>query len=64
MLKLRFLLIPLGAIAVIATLSAQTASRATTHEPVVAAVSEQVVTCTDENRKVVDICIIADGLSR
>jgi hypothetical protein len=64
MLKLRFLLIPLGAISVIAALSTQTASHATGRAPVVAAVTGQVVNCTDENRKTVDICIVADSLSR
>ena len=63
MLKLRYLLIPLGAVATIVALSAQTASHATTREPAVAMVSEQLVTCTDENRKTVDICIVADTLS-
>ncbi len=63
MLKLRYLLIPLGAVATIAALSAQTASHATTRAPVVATASEQVVTCTDDNRKTVDICIVADSLS-
>jgi hypothetical protein len=63
MIKLRFLLIPLGAVATIAALSAQTASHATTRAPVVATMSEQVVTCTDENRKTVDICIVADSVS-
>jgi hypothetical protein len=63
MLKLRFLLIPLGAVATIAALS-QTVSHATTRPPVVAvSMTEQVVTCTDENRKVVDICIVADSVS-
>ena len=63
MLKLRYLLIPLGAVATVVALSAQTASHATTREPAVAMVSEQLVTCTDENRKTVDICIVADALS-
>ena len=63
MLKLRYLLIPLGAVATIAALSAQTASHATTREAAVATVSGQFVTCTDENRKTVDICIVADNLS-
>jgi len=63
MLKLRFLLIPLGAIAVIAALSTQTASHATSREAVVAPINEQLVTCTDDNRKLVDICIIADSVS-
>ena len=63
MLKLRYLLIPLGAVAAIAALSAQTASHATTREPVVAMVNEEVVTCTDQNRNSVDICIVADSLS-
>jgi hypothetical protein len=64
MIKLRFLLIPLGAVATIAALATQTASHSTTREPVVSTVSDQLVTCTDENRKTVDICIVADGLSR
>jgi hypothetical protein len=64
MIKLRFLFIPLGAVATIAALATQTASHATTREPVASAVSEQLVTCTDENRKTVDICVVADGLSR
>jgi hypothetical protein len=63
MFQLRFLLIPLAAIATIAALSLQTASHATTREPVVGVMTEQVVTCTDENRKTVDICIIADSVS-
>jgi len=63
MIKLRFLLIPLGAIATIAALSTQTASHATTRERVASAVSEQLVTCTDENRNTVDICIVADSVS-
>jgi len=63
MLKLRYLLIPLGAVATIAALATQTASHATTREPVLSAAIEQVVTCTDENRKTVDICIVADSLS-
>jgi NaMN:DMB phosphoribosyltransferase len=63
MLKLRYLLIPLGAVATIAALSAQTASHATTREPAVAMTSEQLVTCTDENRKTLDICLVADSLS-
>ena len=63
MIKLRYLLIPLGAVATIAALSTQTASHATTRERSVAMVSEQLVTCTDENRKTVDICIVADNLS-
>ena len=62
MIKLRFLLIPLAAVITIAAL-AQTASHATTRTPVAAPVTEQVVTCTDENRKTVDICIVADSLS-
>jgi hypothetical protein len=63
MLKLRYLLIPLGAVATIAALSAQAAPNSATREPVVAAMTDQVVTCTDENRKTVDICIIADSVS-
>ena len=63
MIKLRFLLIPLGAVATIAALSSQTASHSTTREPVVAAMTDQVVTCTDENRSTVDICIVADSVS-
>jgi hypothetical protein len=63
MLKLRYLLIPLGAVVTIAALATQTASHASSREPVASAVSEQLVTCTDENRKTVDICIVADGLS-
>jgi hypothetical protein len=63
MIKLRFLLIPLAAVATIAALSAQTASHATTRTPVAAAVTEQIVTCTDENRNTVDICIVADSVS-
>ena len=63
MIKLRFLLIPLGAVATIAALSTQTASHATTREPVVASMTEQVVTCTDENRNTVDICIVAERVS-
>jgi len=63
MIKLRFLLIPLGTMATIAALSAQTASHATARTPVVAATTEQVVTCTDANRNTVDICIVADSVS-
>ena len=63
MLKLRYLVIPLAAVATIAALSTQTASHATTRAPAAATVSEQVVTCTDENRNTVDICIVADSLS-
>jgi hypothetical protein len=63
MIKLRFLLIPLGAVATIAPLATQTASHAATGEPVVAAATEQLVTCTDENRNTVDICIVADSVS-
>ena len=60
----RFLIVPLGAICAIVALSGQAASRPTTPTPVVAqASSEEVVTCTDANRKVVDICIIADSVS-
>ena len=63
MIKLRFLLIPLGAVATIVALSAQTSSHATTRTPVVSAMTEQVVTCTDENRNTVDICIVAESVS-
>jgi len=60
----RFLLIPLGAICAIVALSGQPASRATTPTPVVSQLSsDEVVTCTDANRKIVDICIIADSVS-
>lgn len=58
----RFLLIPLGAIATIVALS-QSATHATTRWPVANA-TEQLVDCTQENRNTVDVCIIADSLSR
>jgi hypothetical protein len=60
--SLRFLIIPLGAITTIAALS-QNATHATTREPVIS-INEQVVDCTSESRKTVDICIIAESVSR
>ena len=59
--SLRFLIIPLGAITMIAALSGQN-SHATTRAPVIS-VNEQLVDCTQDNRKTVDICIIADSVS-
>lgn len=60
--SLRFMIIPIGAIATIAALSSQSATHATTRERVMS-VSEQIVDCTQDNRKTVDICIIADSVS-
>ena len=59
----RFFIIPIGAIATIAALSFQSATHATTREPVAATINEQIVDCTQANRMTVDICIVADGLS-
>jgi hypothetical protein len=59
----RVLIIPVGAIATIAALSTQNVTHATTRGPVTS-VNEQIVDCTQENRKTVDICIIADSVSR
>ena len=64
MIKLRFLLIPLGAVATIVALRLRPPPTPRPATPVVAAMSEQVVTCTDENRNTVDICIVADSVSR
>jgi len=61
--SLRFLIIPLGAITTIAALSSQNVTHATTREPIIS-VNEQIVDCTSENRKTVDICIIAESVSR
>jgi len=62
MFSLRFLIIPLGAICTIAALS-QTTYATGPRQPAAAMMSEQLVTCTDENRTTVDICIIADSVS-
>lgn len=59
----RFLIIPIGAMATIAALS-QSATHATTREPVRAVMNEQVVDCTQANRMTLDICIIAESVSR
>ena len=61
---LSFLIVPLGAIAIIAALSTQTASHATTSRaPAVAMINEPLVDCTQANRNTVDICLIAETVS-